>query len=228
VAAPVGHLFCALVFLNSGHAEVKDKAALMAGTSFPDIRYIAPISRKLTHRLAENNMRYVASAPSSFEMGRRLHVRVDKEREKYMKAHDVYRFVKDEPYPTHLLKLVEDNILFEKLGNLQDLNSIFDKVYIEEQSYGLSDAQIRSWHNILKSYLNPNHYFNFFRYYSAASQYKKEFGLPEKLFGNFWQSIKTITFFFAAYFKIEKLSRNVELRKLILDFYEKNGCQEKP
>ena len=40
MAAPAGHIFCALVFLNSGISDIKDKNALLVGTSFPDIRNV--------------------------------------------------------------------------------------------------------------------------------------------------------------------------------------------
>lgn len=220
MAAPVGHIVCALALLHSNVAKIIDTDAFMAGTSFPDIRYVAKVERKITHQLKKDSLDYALDAPSAFEQGRRFHVFVDHQREKHMVEHDAYRFVKGSPWPTHMLKIVEDRILFDSIKNRFDPQDVFNKLYPEEIAFGIHERHIKAWHNVLAAYLSPEHWFNITRYYAAISAYKKEYGLPDRFFGDIWQSLKSLGFFLYAYYKIEDLSRNEELRHIILDFYE--------
>jgi hypothetical protein len=219
VAAPVGHIICALALLNSGSVKVDDSHAFFAGTLFPDIRYITNIERKATHQLKESSLLFVKKADSSFELGRRLHILVDLKREEHMRKNGAYDYIKNNLYSTQMLKMVEDNILFDKLKNNFSLGKILDKIYPEERAYKISDKNIYTWHQILKSYLDTNK-FKITRYYQAAQAYKRAFGLPERLFKDFLSSAKTMVSLVYAYIQIERLSRDEKLRAIVLDFYE--------
>jgi len=220
VAAPVGHIFCALALLNSGTIKVANPNVLFAGTLFPDIRLITSIERKATHQLKESNLSYVKKAESSFELGRRLHVFVDHRREEHMRKEGAYDLVENSPYSTQILKMVEDNILFDKLKNRFKTGTIFDVIYPEERAYKIDDHALSAWHQILKRYLDTTRWFNITRYYQAARAYKDAFGMPDRFFKDPWTSTKTIALFLYAYFKIESLSRDQKLRAIVLDFYE--------
>lgn len=220
MAAPVGHIICALALLNSGTVKISDQSAYFAGTSFPDIRYISDVKRAVTHQLKDDTMAYVKQAGSDFELGRRLHVFVDHEREKHMREHDAYRFVANGPYSTHMLKMVEDNILFDRLKGKFNEAEVFKRILPEEKAYGLSDQSLLAWHQILQSYLDSKSWFAFTRYFNAASVYKQFFGVPDKFFKDLWTSAKSLGFLLYAYFQIERLSRNEQLRAIILDFYD--------
>lgn len=220
MAAPVGHIVCALALLNSGTVDIADQNAFMAGTSFPDIRYISDVNRSKTHRLDEEGLSHILATSSSFEAGRRFHVFIDREREKYMREHNAYRFVMNGPLRTQMLKIIEDHIMFDKLKGNFDASTVFGKIYEEEREFSVNDSDIHTWHRLLTNYLDQSYWFNFYRYYTTLTEFQKAYGLPKDLFGNVWMGIRTLGFFIYAYFQVEKLSRNIELRAIILDFYE--------
>jgi hypothetical protein len=220
VAAPVGHIVCALALLNSGTITIADNAAFLAGTSFPDIRYISNISRASTHQSNVRGLRPILETQNSFEAGRLFHVFVDREREKHMQQYDAYRFVKSGPLGVKLLKIIEDHILFEKLAGCFNADQVFDKIYQEERNTLVSESDLQTWHNLLLTYLNPNHWFSFTRYYQSLVEFQKAYNRHAQIPTNFWQHLKTFGFFVYVYFHIETLSRNQELRSIVLDFYE--------
>ncbi len=220
MAGPVGHVVCALALLKSGAVDIADRDAFLAGTNFPDIRYITNIERATTHKMEGDGIGYVLSAPTSFEAGRRFHVFVDHEREKHMLKSQAYRFIKSGPLKTQMLKIVEDHIMFDKLKNNFDEKEIFGRIYADEQTFNVKDADISTWHLILRTYLDQSSWFTLARYLRTLNEFQQAYGLPTNLFSNFWQSLKTLGFFFYAYFQIEKLSRDQELKAIILDFYE--------
>lgn len=221
MAAPVGHIVCAIAFLNSGNIAINDHNKFFAGTNLPDIRYITDIRRATTHKMEGEGLGHIFEAPNAFEAGRRYHVFVDIEREKFMRERDAYRFVKNGPLRTQMLKMVEDHILFDKLKGRFDAEAVFSRIYDEERNYGISDDNLQTWHRILTTYLDQSSWFNFPRYYRSLMAFQSAYGLPNEFFGNFWQSVKTLGFLVYAYFQVEMLSRNPELRKIVLDFYEK-------
>lgn len=221
MAAPVGHTICALALLKSGVVDIVDHQAFLAGTNFPDIRYIADIGRTTTHKMEGEGLEFVLSAPSSFEAGRRFHVFVDHEREKHMLKHQAYRFIKNGPLKTQMLKIVEDRILFDKLKRTPfKEKEVFGKIYDEERNFALKEEEITTWHNLLATYLDQTTWFNVVRYFRTLYAFQNAYGMPTDIFKNFWQNIKTFGFFIYAYFQIEKLSRDTDLRAIILDFYE--------
>jgi len=220
MAAPVGHIFGALLLLQGHVAEVAEPSAFLAGTSFPDIRYIADIDRKVTHRVEKKTLDYVMLANSHFEQGRRFHVWLDHEREKYMREHKAYRFVHDQSFsPTHMLKFIEDHLLFSKLNNF-DPEPVFNHIYAEEQAFLIPEKKLMAWHAILKNYLSPRYLFNFVRYYAAFAELKKQWDTKKGFFEDLWTNVRTLGFVIYAYVQIERLSRNEELRSIIFDFYE--------
>lgn len=217
MAAPVGHIFCALLLLDSGYA-VQDKNAFLAGTSFPDIRYISSLSRAHTHELKSSNLFELLDIPSSFEAGRRFHVFVDIERERYMKEKDAYRFVQDAPYKTHWLKIIEDRIIRDQIKI--DAKKIFGRIYDEERAFLPDEKRIADWHRILSTYLDDGHWFHFTRYLSTWNELQRISKKPDGFFNALWQKTKALGFFIYAYAKLEKLQKDPELRSVVFGFYK--------
>lgn len=220
MAAPVGHIICALALLKSGTVLIQDHDAFMAGTNFPDIRYISSVGRAATHRMEDDGLDYVLKAPSSFEAGRRYHVFVDVEREKHMLKNHAYRFIKNGPLKTQMLKMIEEHIMFKKLKGSFDEKRVFSKIYDEERNFMVKEREIKIWHSLLMTYLDQSTWFTVVRYFRTLNEFQRAYGLPTEFFGNLWQSLKTLGFFIYAYFQVEKISHDDELRAIILDFYE--------
>lgn len=220
VAAPVGHIICALALLNSGKATIADPNAYFKANTWPDIRYITDINRSTTHKFSGDGLEYVLDTSSSFELGRRLHVFIDKEREKHMKKHDAYRFLQNGPLKTQMLKIIEDHILFDQLKGRFNPEAVFSRIYDEERNYNINEADLLTWNNLLKTYLDQTTWFTAVRYFRTLMLFQDAYGLPEDLSKTLWTKIKTAGFFIYAYFQVEKLSREPELRKIIFDFYQ--------
>lgn len=218
MAGPVGHIVSALALLNNPLAQIASKNDFLLGTSFPDIRYISEISRSKTHILNEISFAHVLKGKTDFEKGRRLHVFLDYKREEYMKKNDVYRFVPKGPLKTQMLKLVEDKVLFSDLTNFNP-KEILGSVSDEEKSYGVSEKDINRWHDLLMTYLRPDYWLSFSRYFRSLWLFQEAYGLPKELTDGFLAKMKTFGFLVYAYFQLEKLSRDEELKKLIQRFY---------
>jgi hypothetical protein len=218
VAGPVGHIICALALLKSDSINFTDHHAFLAGTNFPDISNTVDVPRAVTHKVEKHSLDNVLSASSAFEAGRRFHIYVDNEREKHMLKHYAYRFVKNSPFKVRMLKLIEDHILFEKLANNFDEKNVFGKIYDEERQFSIQEKDIRIWHHLLSTYLDQSSWSNLSRYIKTLIEFKRVYK-PRREFG-LWQNFKTIGFLIYAYFQVEKISRNEELRAIILDFYE--------
>lgn len=216
MAAPIGHIICALALLNSGH-EVSDQNAFLAGTSFPDIRYISKLNRSHTHKLESTKLAHVLDAPP-FEAGRRFHAWVDLEREKYMKENGAYEFVKTSPYPAHMLKIIEDHILREKLK--LNASKVFDRIYDEELAFLPEKDLIQVWHQILLTYLDDSHWFYFTNYLNAWREYQKLSFKSEGFFKDLRFKMKALGLAIYAYYQLNKLSQDPKLRSIILGFYE--------
>ncbi len=218
MAAPIGHIVCALSLLTTT-PSIKDHNSFFAGTSFPDIRYVTDISRRATHLAEDKSLPYLIHRPSAFEAGRLFHVYVDRKREQHMRAHNAYRFIKG-PLETQTLKLVEDYILFERIKGKINTSAIFDKIYPEELAFGVSEPAITTWHLMLKEYLDDSRWFDVHRYYRALKVFKEAYSGSAKLFNTFWNSVRTVGFLIYAYVQVVRLSHNDELRAIILDFYD--------
>lgn len=220
MAAPVSHIVCALVALNSGTIDVADRNAFLVGTSFPDIRYISHIPRSKTHGTYGASLNDVKSAPSAFEAGRLFHIYVDRKREEHMRKHDAYRFVKKGPFQRHMLKIIEDHILFEKLQGQFISEEVFAQIYPEEMQFDIDESVIYAWHSLLKNYLSQNYFFRFARYFSTLYRFQEAYGMTDMGFASMWWTLRTVGFFIYAYIQVEVLSNNSELKHIILDFYE--------
>lgn len=220
MAGPVGHIVSALALLNNPLAEIVHKNDFLLGTSFPDIRYISEISRAKTHMIHEVSVAHVMKAQTDFEKGRRFHVFLDYKREDYMKKNDAYRFLPKGPLKTQLLKLVEDKVLFSQLQGFNP-EGLFIKIHPEEKTSGMDEKEINRWHTLLTTYLKPDYWFNFSRYFRSLWLFQEAYGLPKELTDGFFAKMRTFGFLVYAYFQLEKLSRNEELRTIILNFYNR-------
>ena len=220
VAAPVGHIFCALALLNSPSMQIVDKDAFLVGTSFPDIRYLGGISRTTTHFKGLEGKKLGSGGETSFEAGRRFHVLIDKKREIFMRKNDAYRFIDEGPLKTQMLKLVEDRILFERLSEKFKPAVIFHRSYEEEYAYGVSAQSIEKWHDILSNYLDQNYQLHIWRYFTTLLMIKDSIKISKDMFSDFFKGVKNVGFLIYAYFKVEELSKDEELRKIILGFYD--------
>ena len=151
MAAPITHIVLAeKVFSNHFQNLSKDK--FLIGTSFPDIRYLRVIKREQTH--PKDIILSDIKSADSFNGGLLFHVLVDRVRENYMQKNDIYSLMPASKLITQTLKLLEDELFYDRLNNWSLIGSYFDNVLSEELEYPIKDTDVLKWHKLLQIYLS--------------------------------------------------------------------------
>jgi hypothetical protein len=222
MAAPIAHIFCALSLLNNNVLEVDNVTNFIIGTSFPDIRYLGVIERNKTH-VKNITWNDVINAPTSFEKGRLLHSLLDEVREEFIEKHNLYEFIPDSSFRTHILKFYEDIILYEMIKNWPEITHYFDTVLPEELRYNITNSDLKAWHHILKDYTsrqpNTSQILAFLQHHSARSIQKEKI-----FFKRFFLRCKGAIINRIAHFKLKSILHNLKnnnkLTASIKFFYE--------
>lgn len=159
-AAPLTHLYAAQLWNDYVEGFNKEEScAFFLGNLFPDIRYLAEIPREMTH-INGVSFRDVKEHLSPFVKGLIFHSVIDELREHVVIESEIYSILEDveSEHLTTLLKLVEDEILWDMLDGKQFL-PFLKSVIEEELQTGISPDLIRKWHFFLGYYLGnrPSH-----------------------------------------------------------------------
>lgn len=150
MAAPIAHIFLAIQVLACPLENKFTEREFLIGTSFPDIRYLGVIDRKLTH-VKNISFDQVQNQTNSFFAGLLFHSLVDELRQKYLE-NDLLQFVTDFKFKGQLIKFAEDKILAEAFDTAK-YAAHFNHIAQEELIWQIPESQISKWHNIIKSYL---------------------------------------------------------------------------
>lgn len=148
MASQVSHI----VYGKEIFDDCKDKnlswPEFLVGTVFPDIRYIAKIDRGITHKFNTSKKQI---PNKSFEAGMYVHSYVDEKREKILERKGIYNlgFAKNWLYST-ALKLVEDQILYDKYHDWDEAIKALDIYYEEEYKYVPDKEIVKKWHSLTK------------------------------------------------------------------------------
>ncbi|HAU07753.1 MAG: hypothetical protein UW46_C0004G0045 [Candidatus Yanofskybacteria bacterium GW2011_GWF1_44_227] len=155
MAAPITHIVLAnKVFSKEFPLFSREK--FFVGTSFPDIRYLGVIERSKTHftspLLADIKKENDAQA------GMMFHSFVDGVREKVLKEAGIYKMIPKNGISIQTLKLLEDEVLYNKIEDWKVIASYFDSILAEELAYPIGEDSIKRWHNALQHYFveGPN------------------------------------------------------------------------
>src|SRR5690606_28508994 len=83
-AGPILHAYLGLRWIEKHGSDFSphEKQAFILGTLFPDIRYLADISREKTH-FDVKTLKQVKKGQNAFEQGMRFHSYVDRKRSQY-------------------------------------------------------------------------------------------------------------------------------------------------
>lgn len=151
MATPITHIVLVnKVFDNYFSKFVKRD--FFIGTSFPDIRYLKVIDRDTTHfKNVELNLRTL-NLDNSFNAGAKFHVIVDWIRENYIVANNTYERIPKSRYITQSLKLLEDELLYEKIGSWDQIVKDFEHIPYEQIDFVLDKKQIDKWYLLLREY----------------------------------------------------------------------------
>lgn len=121
----------------------------LVGTVFPDIHYIAKINRNFTHKF--NTSKKKIPKNTSFKAGMYTHSYVDEKREEILEKKEIYdlNMAKNWIYST-ALKLVEDEIMYDKYRDWDEAIKIFDTYFDEEYEYVPNKKVLEEWHDLVK------------------------------------------------------------------------------
>ncbi len=152
MAAPIAHIFCALVFLQSPDCPIIDKKAFIVGTSFPDIRYVGHLRREQTHWL-DLTIDDIKKEKNPFIAGMKFHSWVDETRERFVEKNNLYDCFTSSAINKTVLKFFEDTQLHEKV-DWSEIIPYFDDIQKEEISFGIPTETINHWHSTLQEYFS--------------------------------------------------------------------------
>lgn len=158
MAAPVTHIALTNKIFHE-HFLHFERRKFFIGTSFPDIRYLNAIGRDTTHFNNEILDLESLNQKNSFMAGAKFHAIVDAIRERYIVANNAYAFLPKSKYATQSLKLLEDELLYERIGNWRQIIKDFENIPFEQIEFKLNRQQIEEWYRLLREYLSvkPNH-----------------------------------------------------------------------
>lgn len=157
MAAPITHIVLADKVFN-GHFPSFDRKIFFIGTSFPDIRYLGAIDRATTHFINEKLSLDNLNQDNDFVAGAKFHVIVDAVRENYIIANKIYELLPESKYITQSLKLLEDDLLYEKFGIWEKIIRDFESIPFEQIKFELDKDHIENWYSLLREYFSskPN------------------------------------------------------------------------
>lgn len=151
--APVTHIVLALIVLPMMPDKNIDEFLL--GTSFPDVRYVAHISRERTHN-PNSTWHSIQKESSSFTAGMDFHALCDRIHEQFMTANKAYDLIlaSNIHLKGYILKLFEDMIFYDYVTNWPTISDCFDVVLDESLAFGVEKRVIKKWQQGLKYYLS--------------------------------------------------------------------------
>lgn len=151
MATPITHIVLANKVFDNYFSKF-GKGDFFVGTSFPDIRYLKVIDRDTTHfKNVEVNLRTL-NLDNSFNAGAKFHVIVDWIRENYIIANNTYELIPKAKYTTQSLKLLEDELLYEKIGFWDQIIKDLEHIPYEQIDFVLDKEQIDKWYLLLREY----------------------------------------------------------------------------
>jgi hypothetical protein len=154
-AAPVTHVYFAQIWIDNFHIQYSHyQKEFIAGTLFPDIRYLGTISRNATHERGVTPEK-IRATHCIFEAGMRLHSLVDEVREKYVHQSGVMEHLHLIPKNVRVLflKLLEDEILWNYVHSQEVLEALYID-YPQEVDAGVERQTAQKWHKELITYFS--------------------------------------------------------------------------
>lgn len=159
-AAPVTHIYFAEKYMSICKPQYtkKERATFKRGTLWPDIRYIAKISRTKTHA-KDVKLEDIIKCKDPFTAGKLFHAFLDEQRVKILEKSKVNELLHmlpiTEKMRVHFLKVVEDEICYKDIDAKETIAALktVDKAEIDK---GVVMHTARAWHRHLSTYLKQS------------------------------------------------------------------------
>jgi|GEM_PF-7010414 hypothetical protein len=165
-STPITHAYLAKIWIEQSNTKTEEEQILdkdfLLGSVYPDIRYVAAISREKTHKknVTKDDIK---SAKTRFLSGCKLHSFIDEQREQFVTDSKIYSWLEEECKDNPLLHfafisnkyallcILEDEIIRKKYS-FEELVEHFNKIHTEEINDGITGKNVEAWHNFLKAY----------------------------------------------------------------------------
>ncbi len=142
--SPISHLVYARKYLDRHHRV--DEAAFIAGSVFPDIRYLADIDRSQTHSPNKITPAMVKNELDGWTAGTYHHNVVDDTWNAYVEKNAPEVFAN--PVATQALKMLEDEFLYPEIPDWLPVRVALRVVPTEEHGL-IAPAVGLKWHSLL-------------------------------------------------------------------------------
>src|SRR4030042_2807841 len=154
MAAPITHMVLTEKVFDKFFSDKKRKDFYI-GTVFSDIGYLEVVDRQSTHfPLQELKLEDVKKEQNSFTAGLKFHSLVDDIRERFIESKNLYSLIPESKYKTQILKLLEDELYYDKISNWDEFIKFLEDILPEERSFNIKEDDIKKWHNILQNYFS--------------------------------------------------------------------------
>ena len=155
MASPITHIILAIKIACLLPASM-DQEAFIVGTSFPDIRHMAKLSRQATH-IEPVSWHDIITESSSFRAGMLFHNLVDNLRIKHFEPYFYDRLATshDSTYVLYfplVMKFAEDAVLHSFTSQWQEACNCFDTIYPEELALCPDEETVQKWHSLIQNY----------------------------------------------------------------------------
>ena len=151
--APILHIALSLLMLP--FLPGKNHREFILGASFPDIRYLGVIERRVSHK-AHPSWHSIEKEQSSFRAGMEFHALVDVMHDEYMARRNVYGLLPGECRKSpNYLKFFEDMLIYHTIENTmwRSIAGYFDEILKEELALVQNIDAIKIWHSHIKQYI---------------------------------------------------------------------------
>lgn len=144
MSAPVSHFVYANQYLER-HKE-RDFTAFLAGSVYPDIRYLGTVERGETHSPGKITSEMMRNEPDSWTAGTHHHNRVDDAWDAYVKEHapDLYA----DELSVKALKMLEDETTYPMIADWLPIRVALRVVPNQEQQLITPEVGLK-WHRLL-------------------------------------------------------------------------------
>lgn len=159
-AGPVTHAYLTEKLFEKypNRYDEEEQQRFMLGTLFPDIRYLGKIKRQQTH-FEKISLKEILEEKSPFVAGMMFHSYVDNNRNTFIATQKIFSKIPREikrQYQAMYLKLVEDQIVYEKKASWQKIIDDLKEFDPEELDKGMEKSTIEVWHAALSFFFQSS------------------------------------------------------------------------
>jgi hypothetical protein len=144
MSAPISHLVYARKYLDNH--KVADEAAFIAGTIFPDIRYMGTVTRSKTHAAGKYTVASIQAENDSWKAGTYYHNLVDDLWINYVTKHAPE--IAADPLKIQALKMLEDEFLYSEIEDWLPVRVALRVVPTAEHNLVAPETSLK-WHSLI-------------------------------------------------------------------------------